>query len=312
MAVPSIGTRFGGVPRELTTLQLPSLSVQTCQLLFKPALTLAVLGAIESLLCARVTDNLSDDRYDPNQELMGQGIANFITPIFGGMPATGTIARTITNAKSGGVSPLSGMFHCLTLLLIVLVASPLAYHIPLATLSAILIFVAWNMAEWQEFIRLKEFRPPYRFILLSVFFLTILVDLASAVEFGLLAACLTFIYRISSLTRFEQIHKTNDILALRMFGALFFGAVGLLETLQTQLPKQALLLDFKYLIYLDTSGADALRHLIRLCEKHNLTLVVCGLSHQPKGMMERAGLLQTLSERGHIYTSLEVALKYYS
>jgi SulP family sulfate permease len=166
-----------------------------------PTFTLALLGAIESLLCARVADGMIMDRHDPNQELMAQGIANFVTPFFGGMPATGTIARTVTNIKNGATSPVAGMVHALVLLLVVLVAAPLAVHVPLATLAAILMFVAWNMGEWREFVHLRQYRVPYRVTLLAVFGLTVVFDLTVAVEVGLIAACLTFIYRISSLTR---------------------------------------------------------------------------------------------------------------
>ena len=139
-----------------------------------------------------------DDHHNPNQELMAQGIANFVTPFFGGMPATGTIARTVTNVKSGATSPVAGMVHALALLAVILVAAPLASSIPLATLAAILMFVAWNMGEWREFTRLRSYRMPYRVTLLAVFLLTVIFDLTVAVEFGIVAACLTFIYRISS------------------------------------------------------------------------------------------------------------------
>ena len=165
------------------------------------------MGAIESLLCARVADNLIDDRHNPNQELMAQGIANFVTPFFGGMPATGTIARTVTNVKSGATSPIAGIVHALTLLLVMLLAAPLAQDIPLAAMAAILMFVAWNMGEWHKFVHLRQYRLPYRLTLLAVFFLTVVFDLTVAVEVGLVAACITFIYRISSLSRCVEVVK---------------------------------------------------------------------------------------------------------
>ena len=224
------------------------------------------------------------------------------------MPATGTIARTVTNAKNGAVSPIAGVVHCLTLLVIVLIAAPLAFHIPLCALSAILMYVAWNMGEWREFIHLREFRLPYRLILMTVFLLTILVDLASAVEFGLIGACITFIYRISSLTRSELFYRSNLLQAHRLYGALFFGAVQLIEKLEADLPEKILILDFKNLIYLDTSGTDALSSLLRSCEKKNLRLVFCGIMHQPQGMMKRAGLLDKLPSH-NFYTDIGTALK---
>ena len=205
LKVDTIGSRFGGIPAGLPSFAWPAFSWESAKFLLIPTVTLALLGAIESLLCARVADGMIDDRHNPNQELMAQGIANFVTPFFGGMPATGTIARTVTNIKSGATSPVAGMVHAATLLVVILVAAPLASHIPLACLAAILMFVAWNMGEWREFVHLRHYRMPYRITLLAVFFLTVVFDLTVAVEAGLIAACVTFIYRISSLSRSEAV-----------------------------------------------------------------------------------------------------------
>jgi SulP family sulfate permease len=263
-----------------------------------------LLGAIESLLCARIADGMIGDRHDPNQELMAQGVANFITPFFGGMPATGTIARTVTNVKNGGTSPVAGMVHAVTLLAIMWLAAPLAGSVPLAALSAILMFVAWNMGEWHEFVHLRQFRMPYRVSLIAVFLLTVMVDLTVAVEVGLIAACLTFIYRISSLTRAEEVDAQQfpvlsgleaQVQAHRLYGALFFGAVKLVEAMQDQLPSRALVLDLKNLIYIDSSGADTLLALVRACHKKQVRLIVCGLCHQPLDMAQRSGLLDVIS-----------------
>ncbi|MEY2810953.1 MAG: C4-dicarboxylic acid transporter DauA, partial [Pseudomonadota bacterium] len=172
--VETIGSRFGGIPSTLPAFAWPDVSWDTAKFLLMPATTLALLGAIESLLCARIADQMIDDRHDANQELMAQGIANLVTPFFGGMPATGTIARTVTNVKNGATTPVAGVVHALTLLAIILVAAPLASHIPLAALSAILMFVAWNMGEWREFVHLRQFRLPYRVTLLAVFLLTVI------------------------------------------------------------------------------------------------------------------------------------------
>jgi SulP family sulfate permease len=268
-----------------------------------PTLTLALLGAIESLLCARIADSMMDDRHNPNQELMAQGVANFVTPFFGGMPATGTIARTVTNIKSGGTSPVSGMVHALTLLAVVLVAAPMAGHIPLAALAAILMFVAWNMGEWREFLLLRQYRTPYRITLLAVFFLTVVFDLTAAVEFGLVAACLTFIYRISSLSRSEAVSPVEhpslaghsaSIQAWRLYGALFFGAVKLIEEIEDHLTTPILVVDLKNVIYVDSSGADALMNLIHTCRKKQVQLIVCGLLHQPMDIARRSGLIEHL------------------
>lgn len=209
LSVETIGSKFGGIPSALPSFVWPAFSLEALKNLGMPIFTITLLGAIESLLCARIADGLIGDRHNPNQELMAQGVANFVTPFFGGMPATGTIARTVTNVKSGGRSPIAGMVHALTLLVVVWVAAPLANHVPLAALAAILMFVAWNMGEWHAFTDLKQFRAPYRITLLAVFLLTVMVDLTVAVEFGLFAACVTFIYRISNLSRIEQLSPVD-------------------------------------------------------------------------------------------------------
>jgi sulfate permease, SulP family len=303
LPVETIGSKFGDIPSTLPRLQWPAFSWETARFLLIPAATLAMLGAIESLLCARVADGMTDDRHDSNQELMAQGIANFVTPFFGGMPATGTIARTVTNVKSGASSPIAGMVHAVTLLLVMLVAAPLARDIPLATMAAILMFVAWNMGEWREFIHLRQYRLPYRATLLSVFFLTVVFDLTVAVEVGLVAACVTFIYRISSLSRAEVVspvdfpalkHSPGQIAAYRLYGALFFGAVKMVETIGDQLPTHTLVLDLKNIIYVDSSGADTLNDLARACQKAGVRLLVCGLSHQPLDIAKRCGFVDAV------------------
>jgi SulP family sulfate permease len=310
LPVATIGSKFGGIPAALPHFQWPEFSWASAQHLVMPTLTLALLGAIESLLCARIADGLIGDRHDPNQELMAQGVANFITPFFGGMPATGTIARTVTNVKSGANSPVAGMVHALVLLAVVLIAAPLANFVPLPALSAILLFVAWNMGEWRAFVDLRQFRMPYRVTLLAVFVLTVVVDLTVAVEVGLFAAGLTFIYRISNLTRIEPVTAHNDpalagntavIQAWRLYGALFFGAVQLLERIEDALPPQtqlkAVVLDLKNVIYVDSSGAEALHDFALLCAKKNVRLVICGLVHQPLDIAQRSGLMALLSNR---------------
>jgi SulP family sulfate permease len=180
LPVDTIGSRFGGIPSGLPSFEWIPVSWSTAQYVIAPAITLALLGAIESLLCARIADGLIHDRHESNQELMAQGVANLVTPFFGGMPATGTIARTVTNIQSGASTPIAGIVHALTLLVIILFGAPLATNIPLASLAAILMFVAWNMGEWRKFADLKQFRMPYRLTMLSVFFLTIILDLTSA------------------------------------------------------------------------------------------------------------------------------------
>ena len=319
LPVDTIGSRFGGVPSGLPHFEWFPISWDTAQYMVAPALTLALLGAIESLLCARIADGLMHDRHDSNQELMGQGIANLVTPFFGGMPATGTIARTVTNIESGGNTPISGIVHALTLLMIVLFAAPLAKNIPLASLAAILMYVAWNMGEWQKLIDLKQFRIPYRITILSVFILTVILDLTIAVQVGLLLAFITFIYRISSLSRCERAEGKDfaaltslqgQVDAYRIYGAIFFGAVKLLEKIEENLPTKTLLLDLKNVIYVDTSGMDTIMELAHLCKIRNIKLIVCGLDHQPLEMAERSGFLEKLPQDcfcPDLYSGIELA-----
>ena len=316
LPIETIGSKFGGIPSELPSFVWPEFSLANLQHLSMPIMTLTLLGAIESLLCARIADGLIGDRHNPNQELMAQGVANFVTPFFGGMPATGTIARTVTNVKSGGRSPVAGMVHALVLLGVVWVAAPLANHVPLATLAAILMFVAWNMGEWHAFTDLKQFRAPYRITLLAVFLLTVMVDLTVAVEFGLFAACITFIYRISSLSRVEELKHTDapsllnqqgQVRAYRFYGALFFGAVKMVEAIEDELPQKALVLDLKNLIYIDSSGADALLALAQVCQKKHVKLMLCGLKHQPLDIAKRTGLLDLVGQ--HVWPDWNSALE---
>ena len=303
LPVDTIGSRFGGIPAGLPSFEWIPISWSTAQLVIAPAITLALLGAIESLLCARIADGLIHDRHNSNQELMAQGLANLVTPFFGGMPATGTIARTVTNIQSGGRTPVAGIVHSMTLLAIILFGAPLAKNIPLASLAAILMFVAWNMGEWRKFADLKQFRLPYRLTMLSVFFLTIVLDLTVAIQVGLLLAFITFIYRISSLSRYEaasaidfpalQEHQ-GDISAFRIYGAIFFGAVKILENIENELPSKLLVLDLKNVIYIDVSGMDALLELEEVCKNRGIKLLICGLAHQPYEMAVRGGLLARL------------------
>ncbi|RRD42160.1 STAS domain-containing protein [Comamonadaceae bacterium OH3737_COT-264] len=304
--VATIGSRFGGIPQGLPSLTAPAFSVEGVKALMLPAFTLAVLGAIESLLCARVADKLIGDKHDSNQELLAQGFANMVVPFFGGMPVTGTIARTMTNIKNGGSSPVAGMVHALGLLLVVLVAAPLAQYIPLAALSAILMFVAWNMGEWREFARLRSFRLPYRITLLSVFVLTVVVDLTVAIEVGLFLACLTFIYRISSLSTAERFVLPGDdkegaaaapgVTAYRLTGAIFFGAVELIGAMRANLPQRALVLDFSSVIYIDSSGGEALDELLQACQDKGIPILVCGLRRQPVDMLTRTRWLARVGQ----------------
>ncbi len=302
LPVETIGTRFGGIPQGLPSFALPAFSWETVKLLVTPTLTIALLGAIESLLCARVADQLgTQPRHDPNQELMAQGVANFITPFFGGMPATGTIARTVTNVRAGATSPIAGMVHALTLLLVVLLAAPLALHVPLAVLAGILLFVAWNMGEWHAFARLRQYSSHYRVLMLGTFFLTVVFDLTVAVQVGLVLACALFIRRMSSLFRVELIASSEYQLTYKLYGALFFGAVAKIDVavqaVENGPPAPLVVLDALQLVSLDASGLDALRQLHKAVLARGGTLRVDSLQAQPRELFERSGFAQELAGR---------------
>ncbi len=311
--VETIGSRFGGIPQTLPSFALPEFSWATVKQLLFPTLTIALLGAIESLLCARVADNMTElPRHDPNQELMAQGVANFVTPLFGGIPATGTIARTVTNVRAGGTSPVAGMVHALTLLVVVLAAAPLAVHVPLAALAGILLFVAWNMGEWHEFARLRHFALTYRTILLGTFVLTVVFDLTVAVEVGLVLACVFFIWRMGKLFRvIDHPHAKlpAGVQGFELFGSLFFGAVGQLEELPARVaPKtRAVVLEMHRLISMDTSGLDALRQLYRVLQRSGVALVLANVNEQPLSLIRRSGFEAVLGAE-NIVPNVEAAV----
>ncbi|PVY56650.1 MULTISPECIES: SulP family inorganic anion transporter [unclassified Simplicispira] len=298
--VETLGTRFGGIPQSLPVFALPEFSWDTVRLLVAPTITIALLGAIESLLCARVADQLADSPYirkhDPNQELMAQGVANFVVPFFGGMPVTGTIARTVTNLRAGATSPVAGIVHAATLAAIVLVAAPLALHIPLAVLAGILLHVAWNMGEWHEFARLKHFSNHYRLLLLGTFFLTVVFDLTVAVQVGLVLACALFVRRMSELFRAEPetpVQAGVPNLAWRLHGVLFFGAASkvdpLVEAIEAAPLGVQVRLDASDLFALDTTGLEGLEQILKAVTERGGRLTLCGAQEQPASLLERSG-----------------------
>jgi SulP family sulfate permease len=302
LPVETIGTRFGGIPEGLPAFALPDFSWETVKQLVTPTITIALLGAIESLLCARVADQISGQpRHDPNQELMAQGIANIVAPFFGGMPATGTIARTVTNIRSGGSSPIAGIVHALTLLVVVLLAAPLARHVPLAVLAGILIFVGLNMGEWREFTpgQLRHFSRHYRLLMLGTFFLTVVFDLTVAVQVGIVGACALFIRRMSGLFSVELESMQPPVLTYRIYGALFFGAAAKLDeavNAAERAPRgMTLVLDATHLIYLDATGVDALRQLHKAVLARDGLLRIESLQPQPLEVIERSGFAEELT-----------------
>lgn len=299
LPVETIGSRFGSIPQGLPAFQLPEFSWETVKLLVTPTLTIALLGAIESLLCARVADQVSNlPRHDPNQELMAQGVANLVVPFFGGMPATGTIARTVTNVRAGASSPVAGITHAVTLALVVLLAAPLALHVPLAVLAGILLFVAWNMGEWREFAHLRLYSTHYRMLMVGTFVLTVVFDLTVAVQVGLAAACVLFIQKMSTLFTVELVRQDGALLLFRLYGSLFFGAVSRIDqvvlAVENGPPRPVVVLDALQLVHLDTSGLDALRQLHKVVLLREGTLHIENLQDQPREVIERAGFGEEL------------------
>lgn len=300
--VETIGSKFGGIPQSLPVFALPELSMDTIRHLISPAIAIALLGAIESLLSATVADNMIDDRHNPNQELMAQGIANIVAPLFGGFCATGAIARTSTNVRMGAFGPISGIVHALTLLAIILIAAPLAKHIPLAALSAILVVVAWKMGAWGDFRELRRFTVNYRAILLATFVLTVVIDLTVAVQVGVVMAALLFITRISSLTGVvddgPDTIAGNRVRAYELFGSLFFGSANKIEPLLALAdpanPARAIVLDMQKTINVDTTGLDILEALRRKLDKNGKTLIITGAGTQPMSLFQRSGFAEKL------------------
>ncbi len=300
LPVQTIGSRFGELAPGLPRLDMPPLSWETARHLTIPTITIALLGAIESLLCARVADNMSDfKRHDPNQELMAQGVANFVTPLFGGIPATGTIARTVTNVRAGAATPVAGIVHAATLLVILLLAAPLASHVPLAVLAGILVFMAWNMFEGHQFLSLRNYSLQYRTVMVGTFLLTIVFDLTVAVEVGLVLACVFFIWRMGTLfnaTPLEDGKLPAGLHGVALYGSLFFGAVGKIEALADQVPAgtRTLVLDMQRLVLVDTSGLDALQQLQRTLNRQGVGMMLAHVNEQPLSLLQRSGFIALL------------------
>lgn len=314
--VETIGSRFGGIPSGLPPFALPTVSFAELGPLFAPAFTIALLGAIESLLSATVADNMIDDRHDPNQELIAQGMANIAAPLFGGFCATGAIARTSTNVRMGGRTPVAGIVHSLTLLLVVLLAAPAARYIPLTVLSAILLVVAWKMGEWGEFRHLRRYRFNYQAVLLATFVLTVIFDLTVAVQAGLVLAAVFFITRMSGLTQVREVEvpgagDDRPVRVYEVFGSLFFGAANKIEPLlalaEPAHAAKVIVLDMQKVINVDTTGLDMLSTLQRKLARNGKRLFIAGANAQPLSLFSRSGFVDVLGAE-HLCADLATAL----
>lgn len=310
LPVETIGSRFGGVPSGLPELHIPAMQPSLILKLISPAVTVAMLGAIESLMSAVVADRMTGDRHNPNVELIAQGVANVISPMFGGLPATGAIARTATNVKSGGRTPVSGIIHALTLVVILLVGAPLAAHIPLAVLAAILMIVAANMGEWAEILPLMRQTYTDRIVWAVTLFLTVFADLTVAVEVGMVLAALLFIRRVSATTtvsrvtddyvRQGKVHVLQDkpipkdVAIFRIHGPFLFGSTDQLSQLLDHLDTLPPIVAFRLrnMTALDATGLKALEDATDLLRKSGRHAVFCGAREQPAQLMKKSGFAE--------------------
>lgn len=306
LPVETIGTRFGGIPSGLPAFVVPQFRLDLIRHLLSPAVTVAMLGAIESLMSATVADRMSDDKHNPNTELVAQGVANIVSPLIGGLPATGAIARTATNIRSGAQTPVAGMIHALILLIILLVAAPLAANIPLAILAAILLMVSYNMGEWREIPELLKLSKSEIAVWLVTFALTVFADLTLAVEVGMIMATLLFIRNVTQTTTVSEVtddyilHGRAHILqdkdipdyarVFRIHGPFLFGSTDktneIIDRLQDLPP--IVILRLRNMTAIDATGLAALEELADKLTGSGRHLILCGAREQPARMMTRA------------------------
>lgn len=326
LPVATIGSAFGGIPNQLPTFQLPDITLVKLIELVRPAFAIALLGSIESLLSAVVADGMAGTRHHSNQELIGQGIANLAAPLFGGFAATGAIARTATNIRNGGTSPLAGVVHALTLVLIIVLLAPLAADVPLCTLAAILFAVAWNMGEARHFLRMVRRAPRTDvFVLLATFLLTVLVDLVVAVNIGVILASLLFMRRMAAAVT-VQAHSENDIqrelaanglpalprdtLVYTIDGPFFFAAVATFERAleQTHTDPKVLILRMGGVPFMDITGVQALEEAVQQLRRRGIRVLLCELTARVEHKLRKAELL-ALVGRDNLFATFGEALQ---
>jgi sulfate permease, SulP family len=305
--IATIGSRFGDISATFPAPQFPQFELAQLGPLIAPAITIALLAAIESLLCAVVADKQTRDHSNPNQELIGQGLANIVTPLFGGLAATSAMARTSANVKNGAQTPISAIIHAFVVLLFLLVAAPLAKHVPFPALAAILLWVAYGMGEWREFARMKRYTPLRNATLITTFALTVLFNITVAVEVGMLLAAFLLIKRLTeaaSVDTVTDLAKDIDapslalppsVAALRLRGALFFGVSEKLEA-SLRVPPQShvVIVDMLEVIYLDTNAAEILQNFAREQIAAQREIVFFGLSAQVESLFRRIGFADEL------------------
>ena len=316
-SIKTIGTAFGGIPQGLPKFSIPDFSWSQIITLIGPAFTIAMLGAIESLLSAVVADGMSGTKHNSNQELVGQGLANIIAPLFGGFAATGAIARTATNIRNGGNSPLSGIIHSVTLVLILLILAPMAVHIPLAALSAILFVVAWNMSEAKHFIKMLKRAPRADVVILLITFsLTVFADLVVAVNIGVILATLHFLRRMASSVEVRKsskhdLHKElenqgvteipSDVLIYTVEGPFFFAAVENFERALagTHTYPNTLIIDLKWVPFIDVTGLETLEEVIEELHQNKVKVMVSGANGRVTKKLYKAGIMEMVGIENH-------------
>jgi SulP family sulfate permease len=314
LPVETIGTRFGGIPTGMPALMWPDLKAEHILPLLPSAFTVALLAAVESLLSAVVADSMTGDRHNSNVELVAQGIANFCSPLFGGIPATGAIARTATNIRSGAQTPLAGIIHALTLLGILLVAAPLARFVPLSALAAILFVVAYNMGEWREIPVILRLGKADVSVWLVTFLLTVMADLTIAVGVGLGLAALLYIYRVADTTTVATVddayirdglpHVLQGriippyVTLLRIHGPFLFGTTEKLFEATADLSSfgEVVVLRLRNMTAIDASGVYALRQLGKRLRESGREMVICGALRQPLKLLQSSSFLERLGE----------------
>ena len=325
LPIDTIQSRFGAVPSGLPSIQIPAFRPDLILTLLSPALTVAMLGAIESLLSAVVADRMSGDKHEPNVELTAQGVANVLSPLVGGLPATGAIARTATNIRSGARTPVAGMTHAVTLLVVLLVAAPLAGYVPLAILAGILMIVAFDMGEWAEIPDILRLGWSEVAVWAITFTLTVLADLTVAVEAGMILAALLFIRRVASTTTVAKVtpeyvtggfaHSLQmqeipeGVAIYRIHGPFLFGATDKLEMIEQDLDElpPVVILRLRNMTAIDSTGLHAIEHLADRMKASGRTLLLCGMQRQPATMMQRAEFHQHVGDE-NILPSAEAAL----
>ncbi|RUT35688.1 sulfate permease [Paenibacillus zeisoli] len=327
--VATIGSSFGAIPSTLPHLYIPEVTWDRISHLIQPAFVIAMLGGIESLLSAVVADGMTGSRHNSNRELIGQGIANIITPLFGGIPATGAIARTATNIKNGAVSPFSGVIHGVVVLLVLILFAPFASVIPLASMAPILMIVAWNMSERKEFAHVLKTRTSDSIVMAITFLLTVFTNLTTAVEVGLLLAVLLFVKRMSQIlsvakvlpdpasekVRPHMVTEGHDCPQLNIFtieGPLFFGAANLFEKsiMDTiHLRSRILLLRLAGVPFLDTTGEANLSSLVQHFNKEGGIVLISGIQQQPMEFLKRTGLYDKVGAQ-HFFEHTGEAINY--